>query len=318
MDFESSIYVAGHTGLVGTALLRELQNQGYRRIVTRTHAALDLTNRLATERFFAEERPEYVFLAAARVGGILRNRTFPAEMIYTNLAIQCNVIDCAWRYGVKKLLFIGTACAYPKFADSPITPDTLLTGVIEPTNEPFAVAKIAGVRMCQAYNRQYGTQFVSVVPATVYGPNDHFDENGHVVASLLDRFHRAKASGDPEVVVWGTGQPRREFLFSEDFGAAMILLMNAYNESEIIHVAEGKDIPIKDLAEMVQQTVGYRGLIVFDTSKPDGMPRRQLEASPIRNLGWRPRVSLEEGLRRTYAWYLEHLGSTSQDARGPA
>ncbi len=306
MDSDSRIYVAGHTGLLGRALVRRLAASGYSYLITRPHAELDLTDYRAAEAFFAAQRPQYVFLAAALVGGVFRNRTFPAQMLQINLAIQHNVIDLCWRYEVRRLVFLGSACAYPREAPSPITPDMLLTGPVEATNEPFAVAKIAGIRMCQAYNTQYGTHFLPAIPATLYGPYDHFDQNGHVVAGLMDRFHRAKLAGQDAVEVWGTGQPRREFVYCDDAADALILLARQYDDSQIIHVAAGHDVSIAELADRIRAVVGFPGQIRFDTSQPDGTPRRQLQAAPIAALGWRPQVGLEEGLRRTYAWYLEH------------
>jgi len=306
MEPTNRIYVAGHTGLLGRALVRRLADFGCSHPITRPHAELDLTDYGAARAFFEAERPEYVFLAAALVGGVFRNRTYPAEMLQVNLAIQHNVIDLCWRHAVRRLIFVGSACAYPREAPSPITPDMLLTGPVEPTNEPFAVAKIAGIRMCQAYNAQYQTRFLTAIPATLYGPYDHFDQNGHVVAGLMDRFHRAKLAGDAEVEVWGTGRPRREFVYCDDAADALILLARQADVPEVTHVAEGADVSIAELADGIRSVVGYSGRIRFDTSKPDGMPRRQMEASPIAALGWKPRVDLQEGLRRTYAWYLEH------------
>ena len=306
MEREARIYVAGHTGLIGSAVVRRLTAAGYHNLLLRTHAELELTDPAAVEAFFSEHRPEYVFLLAALAGGIEANRTRPGEFIYTNLAIQINVMHAAMRFGVRKLLFPSSGCAYPKRAEDPIRPEALLTGPLEPTNEPFAVAKIAGVKLAQAYNAQYGTNFITVVPATAYGPNDHFDSGGHVIAALLARFHAAKASGAEAVTVWGTGRPRREFLYADDLADAMILLMNDYDGSELVNIGPGEDIAIAELAERIARAVGYAGRIEFDTSRPDGMPFRRLDSSRIHAMGWRPRVSLDEGLARTYRWYLQN------------
>jgi len=306
MEQNARIYVAGHAGLVGSAICRELVRLGYRQILTRTHAELDLTNQFAVEAFFRDNRPEYVFLAAAMAGGIRRNSAFPAEMIFANLAIQTNVIDAARRHGVRKLLFIGSACSYPRECTQPIAPSAMLTGPIEPTNEPFAVAKIAGVRFCQACNRQYGTTFLSVIPATMYGPGDHFDENGHVAAALLARFHAAKRDGIGEVAVWGTGRQRREFMYVDDAAEGLAFLMDRLDDGELVNLGVGADTSIADLAQAIACTVGYEGKIVFDATRPDGMPVRLLDSSQIRKMGWAPRTSLAEGLAKTYEWYLEH------------
>lgn len=307
MHKEAKIYVAGHRGLVGSAILRKLQSEGYSHIITRTHRELDLTDQQAVYRFFEGERPEYVFLAAARVGGILANSTYPADFIRENLLIQTNVIDAAHRYGVKKLLFLGSSCIYPKFAPQPLKEEYLLTGALEPTNEPYAVAKIAGIKMCQAYNRQYGTNFISVMPTNVYGPGDNFDlETSHVLAALLRKFHEAKVSGAPHVVVWGSGTPRREFLHADDLADACLFLMNNYDSSEIINVGVGKDLTIAELARLIKEIVGYEGEIVFDTTKPDGTPRKLLDVSRLFGLGWRPQVRLEDGIRSTYEWFVRN------------
>ena len=309
MDKDARIYIAGHTGLIGSACVRLLAGRGYANLITRTHAELDLTDQQAVEALFRDERPQHVLLAAALAGGIERNRSHPAEMIHVNLAIQTNVIDAARRHGVEGLVFLASGCSYPKHCDQPIRPDALLTGPLEETNEPFAVAKIAGVRMCQAYNAQYGTRFTSVVPATVYGPGDHFDENGHVVAALIARFHEAKAAGKGEVAVWGTGQPRREFLYVDDLAEALGLLMGRDEPECLINVGAGAagELSIADLAGKIARVVGFVGRITFDTTRPDGMPQRLLESSRIRELGWSPATSLDDGLAQTYAWYCEHL-----------
>ncbi|ADL07287.1 GDP-L-fucose synthase [Thermosediminibacter oceani] len=303
----AKVYVAGHKGLVGSAILRKLQAEGYSNIVTRTHQELDLTNQQEVYRFFETERPEYVFLAAAKVGGILANSTYPAVFIRENLLIQTNIIDAAYRYGVKKLLFLGSSCIYPKFAPQPIKEEHLLTGALEPTNEPYAIAKIVGIKMCQAYNKQYGTNFISVMPTNLYGPGDNFDlETSHVLPALIRKFHEAKVAGAPHVVVWGSGTPRREFLHVDDLADACLFLMNNYDSSEIINIGVGKDLTIAELANLIKEIVGYKGEIVFDTSKPDGTPRKLLDVSKLFNLGWRPRIRLEDGIRSTYEWYMQN------------
>ncbi len=311
MQKDSRIYIAGHSGLVGSGLCRALCGQGYTNVITRSHAELDLTDLAATEAFFRVEKPQYVFLAAALAGGIHRNQSQPAEMLRVNLAIQNSVIHAAWRCGVEKLLFIGSACAYPRDCPQPIGPELLLTGPLEPTNEPFALAKIAGIRMCRAYNRQYGTRFICAISATVYGPGDHFDDNGHVAAALMGRFHAARQEGRAEVAVWGTGKPRRELLFVDDLAEALIFLMDRYEENELINVGSGQDVSIAELAELIRQVVGFEGGIVFDTDRPDGMPRRLLDSSRIGEMGFRPRTSLADGLRETYAWYIQHVGDSA-------
>jgi GDP-L-fucose synthase len=306
MDRGSRIYVAGHRGLVGSAIVRRLQAEGFAEVITRGREEVDLTDQRAVEDFFARERPEYVFLAAARVGGILANSTYPADFIRANLLIQTHVIDAAYRYGVKKLLFLGSSCIYPKHAPQPMKEEYLLTGPLEPTNEAYAVAKIAGLKMVQYYRRQYGFNGISLMPTNLYGPGDRFDpEQSHVIPALLRRFHEAKERGFGEVVVWGTGTPRREFLYVDDLADAAVFLMGRYEEEMWINVGVGEDITIQELAEMVKEIVGFRGRIVYDPSKPDGTPRKLLDVSRLFALGWRPRVSLREGLERTYRWYLE-------------
>lgn len=308
------VYVAGHRGLVGSALVRRLDREGFSRVVTRTRQELDLTDRHAVVRFFEEERPEYVFLAAARVGGIWANATRPAEFIAENLAIALNVIDAAYRSGVKKLLYLGSSCIYPKFAPQPIREEFLLTGKLEPTNEAYAVAKIAGIELCRAYNRQYGTRFISVMPTNLYGPDDNFDlETSHVLPALIRKFHEAKEAGALEVVVWGTGSPRREFLHVDDLADACVFLMRRYEGSEILNIGWGVDISIAELAELVREVVGYRGRIRFDPSKPDGTPRKLLDVSRLKALGWRPRIGLREGIEQTYAWYLKEGPAASTE-----
>ncbi|GAA6744347.1 GDP-L-fucose synthase [Thermus antranikianii] len=307
MDKGSKIYVAGHRGLVGSAILRKLRAEGYTNLVTRTRQELDLRDQAAVNRFFEEERPEYVFLAAAKVGGILANSTYPADFIRDNLLIQTHVIDAAYRYGVKKLLFLGSSCIYPKHAPQPLKEGYLLTGPLEPTNEPYAVAKIAGIKMCQAYRRQYGFNAISLMPTNLYGPGDNFDlQTSHVLPALIRKFHEAKEEGRKEVVVWGTGTPRREFLHVDDLADAALFLMKHYESEEIINVGVGEDISIRELAELIARIVGFEGEIVYDTTKPDGTPRKLLDTSRLFALGWRPKIPLEEGIRQTYRWFLEH------------
>ena len=304
MEKESKIYVAGHRGLVGSAILHNLQEEGYNNIVIRTHRELDLCNQQEVRAFFEKERPEYVFLAAAKVGGILANSTYPADFIYNNLAIQIYAIHNAYLYGVKKLLFLGSSCIYPKFAPQPMKEEYLLTGILEPTNEPYAIAKISGIKMCQAYNRQYGTNFISVMPTNLYGPGDNFDlETSHVLSALIRKFHEAKLSGQP-VTVWGTGTPRREFLYVNDLAEACIFLMNCYDGEDIINIGTGLDISIKELAGFISEVIGYRGEIIFDTGKPDGMQRKLLDVTRINSLGWKAKTDLREGIEKTYKWYL--------------
>ncbi len=309
MDREAKVYVAGHRGLVGSALVRRLETAGSERIVKRTHSELDLIDQRAVERFFAHERPAYVFLAAAKVGGILANSTYPAEFIYENLVIEANIIHAAWKYGVRKLLFLGSSCIYPKHAPQPIKEEYLLSGPLEPTNDAYAVAKIAGIKMCQAYSRQYGARFISAMPTNLYGPNDNYHpENAHVIPALLRRFHEAKVAGTEAVTVWGTGAPRREFLHVDDLADACVFLMNHHDDSEIINIGVGSDISIGELAELAAEVVGFRGRIEFDSSRADGTPRKLLDVSRLTALGWQPKWPLEEGLRHSYAWMVEHLG----------
>jgi GDP-L-fucose synthase len=306
MNFASKIYVAGHRGLVGSAIVRRLRGLGYTNLVQRNRFELNLLNEKAVTEFFAAERPEYVFLAAAKVGGILANETYPAEFLAENLRIQINIIDSAYRHGTSKLQFLGSSCIYPKLAPQPIKEEYLLTGPLEPTNEWYAIAKIAGIKLCQAYRKQYGFNAISLMPTNLYGPGDNFDlQSSHVLPALIRKFHEAKAEGRPEVVVWGTGLPRREFLHVDDLASAAIYLMLNYNEPEIVNVGTGADISIADLARLVQRTVGFSGNLVFDTSKPDGTPRKLLDVSRLTALGWRAQVGLEDGIQSTYAWFLE-------------
>lgn len=307
MEKGAKVYVAGHQGLVGSAILRKLISEGYSNIVTRSFQELDLRDQTAVNEFFKKEQPEYVFLAAAKVGGILANNTYPVDFLRDNLLIQTNVIDAAYRYGSRKLLFLGSSCIYPKFAPQPIKEKYLLTGELEPTNEPYAIAKIAGIKLCQAYNRQYQTNFISVMPTNLYGPGDNFDlETSHVIPALIRKFHESKIKGKDQVVVWGSGKPFREFLHVDDLADACLFLMHNYNSSEIINIGTGKDLSIAELAYLIKDIVGYDGNIIFDTSKPDGTPRKLLDVSKLFNMGWKPRITLEEGIRSTYSWYQEH------------
>lgn len=313
MDREAKIYIAGHRGLVGSAIKRKLEEKAFGNLVYRTSKEMDLTRREAVDEFFEKEKPEYVFLAAAKVGGIAANNDFPADFIRDNLLIQTNVIDAAYRHEAKKLLFLGSTCIYPKHAPQPMREDSLLTGLLEPTNEPYAIAKIAGIKMIEAYNRQYGTNYISIMPTNLYGPNDNYDlQKSHVVPALIRKFHTAKITHAPAVEVWGTGTPRREFLYSDDLADAAVYLMKNYNGNEFINVGVGKDIPIKELAEKVKKTVGFTGEIVFNTAKPDGTPRKLVDINRLEKLGWRAEISLEEGLKRAYDWFLEFENSTAQ------
>jgi GDP-L-fucose synthase len=308
MQKDSKIYVAGHSGLVGSALVRGLQKDGYNHLVIKTHTELDLTNQDQVEDFFHKEKPEYVFLAAAKVGGILANDIYSADFIRENLMIQTNVIDSAYKNGVKKLLFLGSACVYPKVTPQPIKEEYLLTGELEVTNKAYALAKIAGIVMCQSYNKQYGTNFISVMPTNLYGEGDNFDlQNSHVIPAMIRKFHEAKESGVREVVLWGSGSPTREFLYVDDLASACLFLMNNYDDSEIINIGVGEDLSILDLAKLVKEAVGYKGEIVWDTSRPDGTPRRLLDVSKMKALGWKPEIILTDGLQKTYKWYKENL-----------
>jgi len=312
----TKIYVAGHRGMVGSAIVRKLQAEGYSNLVFRTHAELDLTEQEAVRGFFASERPDYVVLAAAKVGGIHANNTYPAEFIYANLMMEANVINAAFQQGVDRLLFLGSSCIYPRLAEQPMREDALLTGVLESTNEPYAIAKIAGIKLCESYNRQYGTHYRSVMPTNLYGPGDNFDlENSHVLPALIRKFHEAKTRGDSTVEVWGSGTPRREFLHVDDLAAACVFVMgldDAVYEKHTqpmlshLNVGYGEDITIAELAGLVCDVVGYPGEIVYNLDKPDGTPRKLLDISRIQALGWRPRIGLREGVERTYRWFLEN------------
>lgn len=308
MEQHEKIFIAGRYGLVGSAIERALRRQGYENIVGLRHAELELTNQAEVETYFKIEKPQYVFLAAAKVGGILANNTYPAEFIYSNLEIQNNVIHACYTFGAKKLLFLGSSCIYPKFAAQPMTEDELLNGKLEPTNEPYATAKIAGIVMCQSYNRQYGTNFVSVMPTNLYGINDNYHpDNSHVIPGLIRRFHDAKTTNAPEVVVWGTGSPMREFLFADDLGDACVFVMQQYSGNDIVNIGSGVEVTIKTLAELIKNTVGYTGALRFDATKPDGTPRKLLDVSKLTNLGWRAQTRLEDGLKAAYQDFLQKV-----------
>jgi len=305
MENNAKIFVAGHRGLVGSALVRELERNGYRNLVLRKSSELDLRDQGATRAFFEAERPEYVLLAAAKVGGIVANSSFPADFIYDNLMIQNNVIHSSYLVGVKKLLLLGSTCIYPKLAPQPIREEALLTGPLEPTNEPYAIAKIAGIKMCQSYNRQYGTRFICAMPTNLYGPNDNFDlTTSHVLPALIRRFHEAKVAGAPGVTIWGSGTPYREFVHVDDVAGASLFLMERYEGGEPVNVGSGEELTIADLAGKIAAVVGFAGEILFDTSKPDGTPRKLCDVSRIHGLGWRHKIQLDQGLKDTYAWYL--------------
>ena len=323
MDKSSKIYVAGHRGLVGSALVNNLKTKGFDHLILRTHAELDLTNQQAVSEFFKKEKPEYVFLAAAKVGGIHANNTYPAEFIRDNLAIQTNVIHAAYENGIKRLLFLGSSCIYPKLAPQPMKEDCLLTGPLEPTNRPYALAKIAGIEMCWSYNRQYGTKYLAVMPTNLYGPGDNYHpENSHVIPALIRKFHEAKVANAKEVIVWGTGTPRREFLYNEDMADACVYLMELPDEPyesllgsdesitgkfqpPLINIGYGSDVTIKELAELVKDVVGYQGNIVFDVTKPDGTMRKLMDVSLLNNMGWKARISIEIGLKSAYSEFQE-------------
>ncbi len=307
MQKDAKIYVAGHRGLVGSSILNALIKKGFTNLVYKTSKELDLRDKQMVDQFFEEEKPEYVFLAAAKVGGIVANNEYPADFIRDNLLIQTNVIDAAYRNQVKKLLFLGSTCIYPKMAPQPLKEEYLLTGELEPTNAPYAIAKIAGINMCQSYNRQYGTQYISAMPTNLYGPNDNFDlHTSHVLPALIRKFHEAKEQNAPFVEVWGTGTPKREFLYSEDLADACVYLMENYTGNEIVNIGVGEDISIKELAEKVQQVVGFDGTIEFDTSKPDGTPRKLVDVTKLNSLGWKASTTLEDGLSKAYQWFLDN------------
>jgi GDP-L-fucose synthase len=311
MEKDSKIYLAGHRGLVGSALKRKLESKGYTNLIFRTHKELDLTNQQAVNEFIEQEKPEYVFLAAAKVGGILANSTYPAQFIYENLMIEANIIHASYKYGVKKLLFLGSSCIYPKLAPQPLKEEYLLTGPLEETNEAYAIAKIAGIRLCKHYNQQYGTNFISVMPTNLYGPNDNFDlETSHVMPALIRKFHEAKVNNEPEVVVWGTGKPLREFMHVDDMADACVYLMENYEFSEIgefVNIGVGEDVTINELVELITEVVGFEGEIRYDTSKPDGTPRKLMDVSKLNGLGWKARISLKDGIKETYELYQNQI-----------
>ncbi|WP_353195939.1 GDP-L-fucose synthase [Parapedobacter defluvii] len=307
MEKDASIYIAGHRGMVGSAIKRHLENIGYTNLLLRTSTELDLRNQQAVTDFFTSEQPEYVFLAAAKVGGIIANNTYRADFIYDNLIMETHVIHAAHIFGVKKLLFLGSSCIYPKMAPQPLKETYLLTGPLEPTNEPYAIAKIAGIKLCEAYRDQYGKDFISVMPTNLYGIGDNYHpENSHVLPALIRRFHEAKETNQPSVTIWGSGTPKREFLYADDLAAACVYLMNHYSERELINVGTGEDLSIKELAELVKDVVGYNGKLAFDTSKPDGTPRKLMDVSKLHNLGWKHSTSLEEGISKAYQDFLRH------------
>jgi len=307
MNKDVPVYVAGHRGMVGSGIVRALERAGYTRILTRTRAELDLLDRAAVRSFFETERPRLVVDAAAKVGGIIANSEQPVEFLLQNVTIQNNIIEAAADFGVDKLLFLGSSCIYPKLAPQPITEDSLLSGPLEPTNDAYALAKIAGIKLCQAYSKQYGKNFISGMPTNLYGPNDNFDlHTSHVLPALIRKVHEAKLRGDKSYVVWGTGSPRREFLHVDDLSEACLFLLENYNEPEIVNIGCGEDVTIRELAETVCDVLGFQGELVFDTTKPDGTPRKLLDMSKLFSMGWKPRVPLREGIRGAYDWYLQH------------
>lgn len=306
MEKNAKIYIAGINGMVGSAIKRRLQAEGYSNIIGPTSKELDLIDQSAVTDFFNMERPEYLFLAAAKVGGIYANSTYPADFLYINLMIECNLIHGAFKAGVKKLLFLGSSCIYPRYAPQPMKEEYLLDGKLEPTNEPYAIAKIAGIKLCESYNRQYGTDFISCMPTNLYGPNDNYDPvNSHVIPGLIRRFHEAKSKGDREVVVWGTGTPKREFLYADDLADASVFLMKNYSGNETVNVGSGVEVTVKELAETIKDVVGFKGEVVFDPSKPDGTPRKLLDTSKLTALGWKARTGLREGLKLAYEDFIK-------------
>ena len=308
MEKEASIYIAGHRGMVGSAIHRKLVKEGYNNIITTTSAELDLRNQQQTADFFAAKKPDYVFLAAAKVGGIIANNTYRAEFLYDNLQIQNNIIHSSYLNGVKKLMFLGSSCIYPKLAPQPLKEEYLLTGLLEQTNEPYAIAKIAGIKMCDAYRAQYGCNFISVMPTNLYGYNDNYHpENSHVLPALIRRFHEAKTNGLPSVTIWGTGTPKREFLFADDLAEACFYLMQNYNEEGLVNVGTGEDISIKDLALLVKKIIAFEGDVLFDTSKPDGTPRKLMDVSKLHSKGWKHTIGLEEGIHLAYQDFLSKI-----------
>ncbi|MDR3009831.1 MAG: GDP-L-fucose synthase [Sphingobacterium sp.] len=312
MEKDAKIYIAGHRGMVGSAIYRKLSELGYDNIVTRTSSELDLRNQQAVADFFDQEKPDYVFLAAAKVGGIMANNTYRADFIYENMAIQNNVIKSSYDNKVKKLMFLGSSCIYPKMAPQPLNEDLLLTGTLEPTNEPYAIAKIAGIKMAEAFRDQYGCNYISVMPTNLYGINDNYHpQNSHVLPALIRRFHEAKVNQLPEVVIWGTGTPLREFLFSDDLADACVFLMNNYDEKQFVNIGIGEDLSIKDLAELIKDVIGYKGAISFDSSKPDGTPRKLMDVTKLHALGWKHKVNLREGIQLAYEDFLKKEASAA-------
>ncbi len=308
MQKDSKIYIAGHAGLMGAAIIRRLKADGYTNLVYKTHSELELMDDVAVDNFFKNEQPEYVFLFAAKVGGIISNRDHPAEFLYENLKIELNVIGNAHKYKVKKLMMPGSTCIYPKLAEQPLKEESLLAGLLEPTNEAYAIAKISGIKLCQSFNKQYGTNFISVMPTSIYGPNDNFDPaESHVIPALIRRFHDAKINKLESVVMWGTGTPRREFMHVDDMADALVYLMNNYDGSELINIGMGNDIPINDLASGIAKVIGYEGKIEHDLTKPDGTPRKLVDTSKLDETGWKPKVTLEDGLKETYKWFLGNI-----------
>jgi GDP-L-fucose synthase len=314
MNLNDKIYIAGHRGLVGSAIVRQLEERGFTNLLMRTHKELDITSQIQVQSFFQQEKPDYVILAAAKVGGIHANNTYPADFIYQNMMIEANIINSAYEHKVKRLLFLGSTCIYPKAAEQPMREDVLLTGVLEPTNEPYALAKIAGIKLCESYNRQYSTDFRSVMPTNLYGINDNFHpENSHVIPALMRRFHEAKINNNAEVIVWGTGKAMREFLYVDDMAQASLFVLELDEETykantqpmlSHINVGTGKDVTIREMAETMKQVVGFKGELTFDTTKPDGSPRKLIDVSRLSNMGWKYSIDLEEGLKKTYKWYF--------------
>ena len=308
MEKNSKIFVAGHRGLVGSALVRKLREQGFANLINRSRSELDLTDQLAVDKFFETEKPEYVFLAAAKVGGIHANSTYPAEFIFSNMQVQMNIINASWKFGVKKLLFLGSSCIYPKYAPQPMREEALLSGQLEPTNEAYAIAKIAGIIMCRSYNKQYKTDFISVMPTNLYGPNDNYHSlNSHVLPALIRRFHEAKVGNAPKVIIWGTGNPTREFLYSDDLADACIFLMERHSGNDIINIGSGKEVAIRDLAMTIKSAIGYNGDLEFDVTQPDGTPRKLLDCSKLHAMGWRHKIELDQGIKLAYQDFLKML-----------
>lgn len=306
MQTDSKIYIAGHRGMVGSAIFRNLKTKGFSNFITRTSAELDLRNQQEVNDFFKAEKPDYVFLAAAKVGGIYANNTYRADFLYDNLAMQINVIQASWKNNVSKLLFLGSSCIYPKLAPQPLKEDYLLTGLLEQTNEPYAIAKIAGIKLCEAYNRQYGCNFISVMPTNLYGIGDNYDlNNSHVLPALIRKLHEGKINNAPEVIVWGTGTPKREFLFADDLAEACTFLMKTYNDPSLINIGSGEDLSIADLAGTIKKIIGFSGKLIFDSSKPDGTPRKLLDVSKLHELGWKHTINLDEGIHLAYQDFLK-------------